>query len=91
MALAVRLPKLAPLSRPAIRTALLLYGEILDQVEPAGYAVLDGRVRVPRRRRIAVAARNLVEARAAARAERRVTVTTRAEQPPERLGIPGTG
>ena len=63
MGLAVRLPKLAPLSRPAIRTALL-YGEILDQVEPAGYAVLDGRVRVPRRRRIAVDARTTWSRRA---------------------------
>jgi phytoene synthase len=67
---------LAPSSRPAIRTALVLYGEILDQVERADYAVLQGRVRVPNRRRLAVAARNLVAARAAARAERRVTVTT---------------
>jgi hypothetical protein len=33
-------------------------------------------VRVPNRRRLAVAARNLVAAKAAARAERRVTVTT---------------
>jgi phytoene synthase len=67
---------LAPSSRPAIRTALVLYGEILDQVERADYAVLQGRVRVPNRRRLAVAARNLVAAKAATRAERRVTVTT---------------
>jgi phytoene synthase len=67
---------LAPSSRPAIRTASVLYGEILDQVEQAGYDVLNGRVRVPLRRRLAVAGRELAIAKAAARRERRVTVTT---------------
>ena len=71
-----RIGLLAPSSQPAIRTALVLYGEILDQVERSGYAVLQGRVRVPNRRRLAVAARNLVAARAATLAERRVTVST---------------
>jgi phytoene synthase len=65
---------LAPSSRPCIRAATELYGGILDEVERAGYQVLGGRVRVPRRRRLAVAAANWPAALAAARAERRVTV-----------------
>ena len=65
---------LAPSSRPCIRAAFTLYGGILDEVERAGYQVLDRRVRVPRHRRLAVAAQNWPAARAAARAERRVTV-----------------
>ena len=65
---------LAPSSRPCIRAAFTLYGGILDEVERAGYQVLDRRVRVPRHRRLAVAAANWPAARAAARAERRVTV-----------------
>jgi phytoene synthase len=67
---------LAPSSRPCIRVAFTLYGGILDEIERAGYQVLDRRVRVPRRRRAAVAGRHWVAARAAARAERRVSVTT---------------
>jgi phytoene synthase len=41
-------------SRVCIRAAYLLYGEILAEVARAGYDVLAGRVRVPRRRRAAV-------------------------------------
>jgi phytoene synthase len=67
---------LAPSSRPCIRVAFALYGGILDEIERAGYQVLDRRVRVPRRRRAAVAGRHWVAARAAARAERRVSVAT---------------
>jgi phytoene synthase len=67
---------LAPSSRPCIRVAFELYGGILDEVERAGYQVLDRRVRVPRHRRLAVAGHHWVAARAAARAERRVSVTT---------------
>jgi 15-cis-phytoene synthase len=67
---------LAPSSRPCIRVAFDLYGGILDEVERAGYQVLARRVRVPRRRRLGVAGRHLLAARAAARAERRVSVTT---------------
>jgi phytoene synthase len=67
---------LVPSSRPAIRAATTLYGEILDQVELAGYQVLTGRVRVPGRRRLAVAGRELAAARLAAAAERRVSVAT---------------
>jgi 15-cis-phytoene synthase len=67
---------LAPSSQPCLRVAFALYGGILDEVERAGYQVLRGRVRVPRRRRLAVAGRNLAAARVAARVERRVTVAT---------------
>ena len=67
---------LAPSSRPCIRVAFDLYGGILDEVERAGYQVLDRRARVPRRRRLGVAGRHLLAARAAARAERQVSVTT---------------
>ena len=38
---------LAPSSRPCIRVAFELYGGILDEVERAGYQVLDRRVRGP--------------------------------------------
>jgi phytoene synthase len=67
---------LAPSSRPCIRVAFDLYGGILDEVERAGYQVLDRRVAVPRRRRLGVAGRQLVAARTAARNERHVSVTT---------------
>jgi phytoene synthase len=67
---------LAPSSRPCVRVAFDLYGGILDEVERAGYQVLDRRVAVPRHRRLQVAGRHWAAARAAARAERRVTVTT---------------
>ena len=67
---------LAPSSRPCVRVAFDLYGGILEEVERAGYQVLDRRVRVPRRRRLQVAGRHWAAARAAARAERRVSVTT---------------
>jgi 15-cis-phytoene synthase len=67
---------LAPSSRPCVRVAFDLYGGILDEVERAGYQVLDRRVRVPRHRRLGVAGRHWAAARAAARAERRVSVAT---------------
>ena len=67
---------LAPSSRPCIRVAFELYGAILTEVEQAGYQVLDRRVTVPRRRRLAVAGQHWLAARAAARAERHVTITT---------------
>jgi 15-cis-phytoene synthase len=46
---------LDPASRDCIRTASVLYGEILDQVEAADYEVLHQRVAVGVRRRAAVA------------------------------------
>jgi 15-cis-phytoene synthase len=67
---------LAPSSRPCVRVAFQLYGGILDEVERAGYQVLDRRVAVPRHRRLGVASRHWLAARAAARAERRVSITT---------------
>jgi 15-cis-phytoene synthase len=67
---------LAPSSRPCVRVALELYGGILTEVERAGYQVLDRRVAVPRHRRLAVAGHHWLAARAAARAERHVTITT---------------
>jgi len=66
---------LAPSSRPCIQVATQLYGAILDEVERARYQILQGRVRVPRHRRLSVAGRQLIAARAATRAERRVSVT----------------
>jgi phytoene synthase len=65
---------LAPSSRPTIQAAFELYGGILEEVERAGFQVLRGRVRVPRRRRAAIFARHLAAGRALARAERRVSV-----------------
>jgi 15-cis-phytoene synthase len=67
---------LAASSRPCVRVAFQLYGAILDEIERAGYQVLDRRVAVPRHRRLLVAGRHLLAARAAARAERRVSITT---------------
>jgi phytoene synthase len=49
------LDMLDPVSRPCIRTALVLYGGILDAIEADGYAVLHHRAAVSRRRRAAVA------------------------------------
>jgi 15-cis-phytoene synthase len=67
---------LVPSSRPCVRVALELYGAILGEIERVDYQVLDRRVAVPRRRRLAVAGRQLLAARAAARAEHQVSVTT---------------
>jgi phytoene synthase len=67
---------LAPSSRPCIRVAFTLYGGILDEIERAGYQVLDRRVAVGRARRLGVAGHHWLAARTAARAERRVSVTT---------------
>jgi phytoene synthase len=67
---------LAPSSRPCVRVAFELYSAILEEVERAGYQVLDRRVAVGRRRRLKVAGRQWAAGRAAARAERRVTITT---------------
>ena len=64
-ALGIRL--LHPTSRDCIRTALALYGGILDEVERADYRVLDRRVGVGVVRRATVALPALVRARAARR------------------------
>jgi len=54
------IPLLAPTSQACIRTAYLLYGGILTEVERAGCDVFAGRATVPRRRRLAVAATSLL-------------------------------
>ncbi|MFF4474690.1 phytoene/squalene synthase family protein [Streptomyces sp. NPDC001599] len=54
------LAMLDPVARPCIRTACLLYRNILDTIAEGGYAVLHRRAVVPRRRRAAVAADGLV-------------------------------
>lgn len=53
---------LAPVARPCIRTAFVLYSGILDAIEDDGYAVLHRRAVVPRVRRAAVALDGLVRA-----------------------------
>lgn len=60
-------PMVRPESRPCLRTAIALYGGILDEIERADYQVLTGRVVVPERRRAAVALPALVRALAARR------------------------
>lgn len=52
-------PVLAPASQACIRTAYHLYAGILDEVERQGYDVFTRRAVVPRRARLAVAARSL--------------------------------
>jgi len=59
---------LHPASRDCIRTALRLYGGILDEIERADYRVLDRRVRVGPARRAAVAGPGLWRAARARRA-----------------------
>lgn len=78
------LPMLDPVARPCIRTALVLYGGILDAVADDGYAVLHRRAVVPRRRRAAVALDGLARVTAArcrtARSVRQPVPATRGEQ-----------
>ncbi|MGM7646677.1 phytoene/squalene synthase family protein [Nocardia sp. JW2] len=54
---------LAPRVRPAIRTAAVLYAEILDQIEAADYQVFATRATVPNHRRILVAAKGFATQR----------------------------
>ncbi len=51
---------LSPRSQPCIRIAHRLYGGILDALEDADYEVFRVRARVPTRRKLAVAAREMV-------------------------------
>ncbi|MER6214419.1 phytoene/squalene synthase family protein [Streptomyces sp. NPDC001674] len=67
--------RLDPRSAPCVRTAFVLYRDILQAIERDGYAVVHRRSVVGRRRRAAVALRGLAEARAARR-------RTRAPHPP---------
>ena len=62
---------LHPTSRDCLRTAFVLYSEILDAVERSGYQVFNQRVRVSLARRLSVALPALRRARNARRAERR--------------------
>ncbi|WP_345964371.1 phytoene/squalene synthase family protein [Streptomyces sp. BRB040] len=68
------LAMLDPVARPCIRTAFLLYRNILDTIADGGYAVLHRRAVVPRRRRAAVAAVGLVRVLAARLRARRTAV-----------------
>jgi phytoene synthase len=61
------IPLLHPSVRDCIDTARVLYCGIAEQVAADDYAVFEGRSRVPRRRRLAVASRALVRARRARR------------------------
>jgi 15-cis-phytoene synthase len=56
---------LEPASRACVACAFTLYRGILDQIEAADYDILDRRVSVPRRTRLAVAVPGLVRALAA--------------------------
>ncbi|GGQ06929.1 phytoene synthase [Streptomyces virginiae] len=76
------LAMLAPVSRPCIRTAYVLYGSILDAVARDGYAVLHRRAVVPRRRRAAVAADGLVRLAAARLRHRGRSAAVRVPVPP---------
>jgi phytoene synthase len=51
-----------PASRDCVRTAFLLYRDILDEIERHDYRVLDRRLSVPNRRRLSVAAPALARA-----------------------------
>ncbi|WP_181782628.1 phytoene/squalene synthase family protein [Pseudonocardia pini] len=64
---AAGIPMLAPESRDCVRCAFELYGGILTEIQAADYDVLYRRVRVPTRRRVAVALPGLVRAVAARR------------------------
>ncbi|MXG29738.1 phytoene/squalene synthase family protein [Streptomyces sp. YIM 132580] len=79
---------LAPVSRPCIRTAFVLYSGILDAIEADGYAVLHRRSVVPRRRRAVVALDGLVRAVAVRvvnrRGEERAPVADPRASPPSR-------
>ncbi|MEV0600333.1 phytoene/squalene synthase family protein [Streptomyces sp. NPDC050315] len=76
------LPMLAPVSRPCIRTAFVLYGGILDAVRDDGYTVLHRRAVVPRRRRAAVALQGLAQVTAA-----RARAAHDRHPPPDPLGV----
>jgi 15-cis-phytoene synthase len=51
-----------PVSRDCVRTAFLLYRDILDEIERRDYQVLDRRLSVPNRRRLSVAVPALAHA-----------------------------
>ncbi|WP_250400142.1 phytoene/squalene synthase family protein [Streptomyces cellostaticus] len=69
-------PMLDPVARPCIRTAFVLYGGILDAVAEDGWAVLNRRAAVSRRRRALVAADGLLRVAAARLTARRRSAGT---------------
>ncbi|GAA4546050.1 phytoene/squalene synthase family protein [Pseudonocardia xishanensis] len=71
---------LDPESRDCVRCAFTLYGGILDEIVKADYDVLFRRVRVPQRRRLAVAAPALLRAVAARSRGTSVSVRSMIEQ-----------
>lgn len=74
------IPLLHPLSRPCIGTALVLYSEILDQIEASDFAVFAHRARVGHLRRARVATAGLVQVlrlRSRARGARHLPAATR--------------
>ncbi|MEW2416937.1 phytoene/squalene synthase family protein [Streptomyces sp. NPDC046866] len=75
--------RLDPVSAPCVRTAFVLYGDILGAIERDGYAVVHRRAAVGRRRRAAVALRGLAGALVARRAPR---TGARAGGPQGRIG-----
>ncbi|SDI13272.1 phytoene synthase [Sinosporangium album] len=81
---------LDPAARPCIRTAVILYRDILRAIEADGYAVVHRRAVVSRARRGAVACRGLAEV-AAARVRARGRRRGRAAVPPGARGRPRRG
>lgn len=82
---ALGVPMLAGESRPCVRTALVLYRGILDEIERAGpTAVLHRRVTVPTRRRARVAAAGLYGAMAARLAHTSRPAAAVGDGPPSR-------
>jgi phytoene synthase len=61
-----------PTSRDCLRTALVLYSRILDEIEAADYNVFRRRIAVPATKRASVAARGLISALAARRERRAI-------------------
>ncbi|WP_116113447.1 phytoene/squalene synthase family protein [Amycolatopsis ruanii] len=72
--------RLHPVSRPCIATALVLYSEILDRIEAAGFAVFAHRARVGRARRVRLAVTGLARAMWARRGRRAADLTAAATE-----------
>ncbi|NIH80675.1 phytoene/squalene synthase family protein [Amycolatopsis viridis] len=72
--------RLHPVSRPCITTALVLYSEILDRIEAAGFAVFAHRARVGHGRRARLAVSGLVRAMWARRGRRAAGLTAAATE-----------
>jgi 15-cis-phytoene synthase len=84
---------LQPVSRPTVRTALILYSEILDRIEALDFAVFAQRARVSQARRLRVAGPALARAlwsRRGHRATMEVMRTTRVPGPADTSEAGGT-